>query len=90
VQPTKNFEWYDPSAITTKNGSLTITFSNNAEHGLDYTGGKFLSLGVIASYAGPRHDAVLVRSYTLARGVRGRDLRVGTNFASLVDTSRRV
>jgi beta-glucanase (GH16 family) len=32
-------EWYDPSAITTKNGSLHITLSANPEHGLNYTGG---------------------------------------------------
>jgi beta-glucanase (GH16 family) len=36
---TGNMEWYDPSAITTKNGSLHITLSANPEHGLNYTGG---------------------------------------------------
>jgi beta-glucanase (GH16 family) len=35
-------EWYDPSAITTKNGSLKITLSDvsaNPVHGMNYTGG---------------------------------------------------
>jgi len=36
---TGNLEWYDPSAITTRNGSLEITFSANPEHDLNYTGG---------------------------------------------------
>lgn len=36
---TKNLEWYDPAAITTKNGSLTITLSQKQTHGLDYQGG---------------------------------------------------
>jgi beta-glucanase (GH16 family) len=35
-------EWYDPKAITTKNGSLKITLSENIanpNHGMNYTGG---------------------------------------------------
>ncbi|KAF5371672.1 hypothetical protein D9758_003419 [Tetrapyrgos nigripes] len=40
---TNNLEWYDPSAITTKNGSLEVTLSqvtNPAEnHDLNYKGG---------------------------------------------------
>jgi hypothetical protein len=34
-------EWYDPAAVTTKNGSLRITLSAKQTHGLDYQGGKF-------------------------------------------------
>lgn len=36
---TNNMEWYDPAAITTRNGSLEITLSAKETHGLDYQGG---------------------------------------------------
>jgi len=36
---TNNMEWYDPAAITTKNGSLAITLSRKETHGLNYQGG---------------------------------------------------
>jgi beta-glucan synthesis-associated protein KRE6 len=32
-------EWYDPSAITTKDGSLVITLSKQRNHDRDYMGG---------------------------------------------------
>ncbi|KAJ6604495.1 beta-glucan synthesis-associated protein [Mycena vulgaris] len=36
---TNNLEWYDPEAVTTKNGSLEITLDKKSNHGLDYQGG---------------------------------------------------
>ncbi|KAJ7182667.1 beta-glucan synthesis-associated protein [Mycena crocata] len=36
---TNNMEWYDPSAVTTANGSLKIALSTKPSHGLDYEGG---------------------------------------------------
>ncbi|KDQ55958.1 glycoside hydrolase family 16 protein [Jaapia argillacea MUCL 33604] len=36
---TGNMEWYDPAAITTSNGSLRVTMSTKAQHGMNYTGG---------------------------------------------------
>ena len=36
---TENLEWYDPKAITTRNGSLEIILTTEANHGLNYTGG---------------------------------------------------
>ena len=36
---TNNIEWYDPRAITTRNGSLEITLSAEPEHDRNYTGG---------------------------------------------------
>ncbi|KAG5342991.1 hypothetical protein C0989_005942 [Termitomyces sp. Mn162] len=36
---TNNLEWYDPSAITTQNGSLVITLSATPNHDLNYMGG---------------------------------------------------
>ncbi|KAG6837721.1 hypothetical protein H0H93_003523 [Arthromyces matolae] len=35
---TNNLEWYDPSAITTANGSLVITLSEKQTHNLSYQG----------------------------------------------------
>lgn len=32
-------EWYDPAAITTKNGSLEITLSRKQTHDLNFQGG---------------------------------------------------
>ncbi|OBZ79710.1 Beta-glucan synthesis-associated protein KRE6 [Grifola frondosa] len=36
---TNNLEWYDPAAITTKNGSLQITLERKETHGLNFQGG---------------------------------------------------
>ncbi|VDB99595.1 unnamed protein product [Peniophora sp. CBMAI 1063] len=36
---TGDVEWYDPSAITTKDGALEITLSKKPQHDLNYTGG---------------------------------------------------
>ncbi|SJL02140.1 related to KRE6-glucan synthase subunit [Armillaria ostoyae] len=35
---TNNMEWYDPAAVTTRNGSLVLTLSAKQTHGLDYEG----------------------------------------------------
>ena len=40
---TGNKEWYDPSAITTRNGSLEIQLSARPIHNLNYTGGMLAS-----------------------------------------------
>jgi beta-glucanase (GH16 family) len=36
---TNNMEWYDPAAITTKDGALQVTLSRKNTHGLNYQGG---------------------------------------------------
>jgi len=36
---TNNMEWYDPAALTTKDGALQITLSRKRTHGLNYQGG---------------------------------------------------
>ncbi|THH34124.1 hypothetical protein EUX98_g167 [Antrodiella citrinella] len=36
---TNNLEWYDPAAITTRNGSLEITLERKETHGLNFQGG---------------------------------------------------
>ncbi len=40
---TKNYEWYDPSAITTVNGSLQITLDQIPTHNLNFRGGMLQS-----------------------------------------------
>lgn len=40
---TNNLEWYDPRAVTTKDGALQITLSNIETHGLNYEGGMIMS-----------------------------------------------
>jgi beta-glucanase (GH16 family) len=36
---TNNMEWYDPSAVVTKNGALEITLSRTENHDLHFMGG---------------------------------------------------
>jgi len=36
---TNNLEWYDPAAVTTRNGALEITLSKKDTHDLNYQGG---------------------------------------------------
>lgn len=36
---TNNMEWYDPAAVTTKNGALQITLERKETHGLHFQGG---------------------------------------------------
>lgn len=40
---TNNYEWYDPAAITTKDGALQITLSQHVEHNLNFRGGMLQS-----------------------------------------------
>ncbi|ORX40279.1 putative beta-glucan synthesis-associated protein SKN1 [Kockovaella imperatae] len=41
--PTGDFEWYDPSAITTANGSLVITMTQEPIHDLNFKSGMLQS-----------------------------------------------
>ncbi|KIS70932.1 putative glucan synthase subunit protein [Mycosarcoma maydis] len=40
---TENYEWYDPSAVTTANGSLVITLDEVPTHNLNFRGGMLQS-----------------------------------------------
>ena len=42
-KPANDQTWYDPSAITTKNGALVITLSSTPEHGSLFTSGMLQS-----------------------------------------------
>jgi len=37
---TNNKEWYDPQAVSTKDGKLVITFSETETHGMQFRGGS--------------------------------------------------
>ncbi|KAJ6630282.1 glycoside hydrolase family 16 protein [Mycena sp. CBHHK59/15] len=41
--PTGDLEWYDPGAVTTKNGKLVITMSEMSNHGLNFQSGMLQS-----------------------------------------------
>ncbi|KAK4686589.1 beta-glucan synthesis-associated protein KRE6, partial [Tremellales sp. Uapishka_1] len=41
--PTGDFEWYDPSAVTTKNGHLVITMTQEPIHDLNFKSGMLQS-----------------------------------------------
>ncbi|KAF7304956.1 Glycoside hydrolase family 16 protein [Mycena kentingensis (nom. inval.)] len=41
--PTGDFEWYDPGAITTKNGKLVITMTEKINHNLNFMSGMLQS-----------------------------------------------
>ena len=53
--PTNNLEWYDPAAITTRNGSLEITLSRKETHDLHFQGGMMSTLGVWLLIDGALH-----------------------------------
>ena len=57
---TNNMEWYDPSAITTKNGSLQITLSQKSIHELDYQGGMMSSWNKFCFTGGMVETAVVL------------------------------
>ena len=40
---TNNLEWYDPAAITTRDGDLVITLEQKQTHNLNYQGGMITS-----------------------------------------------
>ncbi|PWN45783.1 SKN1-domain-containing protein [Ceraceosorus guamensis] len=40
---TNNYEWYDPAAVTTRNGALEITLDQYVEHNLNFRGGMLQS-----------------------------------------------
>lgn len=46
-QATGNLEWYDPQAVTTRDGALVITLSQKQTHGMNYEGGMLTSWCVI-------------------------------------------
>lgn len=40
---TKNYEWYDPAGVTTRDGALSITLTQHPDHNLNFRGGMIQS-----------------------------------------------
>ncbi|KAI0788513.1 beta-glucan synthesis-associated [Abortiporus biennis] len=57
---TNNLEWYDPAAITTKDGSLQITLSKKETHDLNYQGGMMSSWNKFCFTGGLIETAVVL------------------------------
>ncbi|TBU39860.1 glycoside hydrolase family 16 protein [Dichomitus squalens] len=66
---TGNKEWYDPKAITTRNGSLEIQLSNQTNHGLNYTGGMLQSWNKFCFTGGLVEASVMLPGYNNVRGL---------------------
>ncbi|TCD62780.1 hypothetical protein EIP91_006424 [Steccherinum ochraceum] len=56
---TNNMEWYDPSMITTRNGSLEVTLDQKPKNGLDYMGGMMSTWNKFC-YTGGMIEAAVV------------------------------
>jgi len=61
---TNNIEWYDPSAITTKNGALEITLSKVRSHGLQYQGGLMSTWNKFCFTGGLVESSVTLPGYS--------------------------
>ncbi|KAM5537994.1 hypothetical protein V8D89_008470 [Ganoderma adspersum] len=66
---TNNLEWYDPRAITTRNGSLEIQLSQKANHELNYTGGMMSTWNKFCFTGGLVEARVMLPGYHNVRGL---------------------
>ena len=66
---TNNLEWYDPRAITTRNGSLEIQLSARANRGLNYTGGMMSTWNKFCFTGGLVEARVMLPGYSNVRGL---------------------
>lgn len=66
---TGNKEWYDPRAVTTRNGSLEIQLSQKPNHNLNYTGGMVASWNKLCFTGGLIEARVMLPGYNNVRGL---------------------
>ncbi|KAK0225677.1 beta-glucan synthesis-associated [Armillaria fumosa] len=66
---TNNMEWYDPAAITTKDGSLVITLSQKETHDLNYQGGMVSTWNKFCFTGGYIETSVLLPGTTNVLGL---------------------
>ncbi|PIL33637.1 hypothetical protein GSI_04260 [Ganoderma sinense ZZ0214-1] len=66
---TNNKEWYDPVAITTRNGSLEIQLSARPNHDLNYTGGMMSTWNKFCFTGGLVEARVMLPGYNNVRGL---------------------
>ncbi|KZV63649.1 glycoside hydrolase family 16 protein [Peniophora sp. CONT] len=57
---TQDLEWYDPSAVTTKDGMLEITFTETKTHNVSYQGGMMTSWNQMCFTGGLIEAAVVL------------------------------
>ena len=66
---TNNIEWYDPRAITTRNGSLEITLARRPSHGLEYMGGMVQTWNKFCFTGGLVETAVMLPGFNNVQGL---------------------
>jgi hypothetical protein len=64
--PTNDFEWYDPSAITTRGGNLVITMTQEPIHDLDFKSGMIQSWNKVCFSKGAYIEGESTRSHVRA------------------------
>ncbi|KAG7532050.1 hypothetical protein FFLO_03858 [Filobasidium floriforme] len=57
---TNDYEWYDPRAITTRDGKLVITLSETVNHNLNYTSGMLQSWNKLCFSGSMYYEAKLL------------------------------
>ncbi|KAI0737555.1 glycoside hydrolase family 16 protein [Daedaleopsis nitida] len=66
---TNNLEWYDPSTIMTRNGSLEIQLFKKPNHGLDYMGGMMSTWNKFCFTGGLVEASVMLPGTTNIHGL---------------------
>lgn len=66
---TNNLEWYDPAAITTRNGSLEIQLSRKENHNLQYTGGMMSTWNKFCFTGGLVEASVMLPGFNNVQGL---------------------
>lgn len=85
---TNNLEWYSPSAITTKDGSLEITLSKKANHGLKYEGGMMSTWNKFCFTGGLIETAVTLPGANNVLGLWPAIWTMGNLGTSKLDSAR--
>ena len=66
---TNNKEWYDTSAVTTRNGALEITLSRKKNHNLNFTGGMISTWNKFCFTGGLVEASVMLPGYNNVQGL---------------------
>ncbi|KAL7285393.1 hypothetical protein ACG7TL_000488 [Trametes sanguinea] len=66
---TNNLEWYDPEAITTRNGSLEIQLSTKENHNLNFTGGMMSTWNKFCFTGGLVEARVMLPGFNNVQGL---------------------
>ena len=66
---TNNMEWYDPAAITTRNGSLEITLERKETHDLNFQGGMMSTWNKFCFTGGLVETSVMLPGFNNVQGL---------------------